>query len=216
MDEKKEEIKKLRFICTRCGNCCTDRNTLVNLTYSDILRIKNGLNLSLEELLQVIGFYVFEKEPTAEALKKLVVPPIATEKGLSFVGLLKKSSGACYFYNEKVKKCLIYELRPYFCRSFPFSFKILFNAIDKSKAKIIMSLTEKGKQYCPGIGVEAPLIDENEWINLGKKIIEDINNNSILVEKWNDAVKKGEIKQSVRNFLLNIFKLKEINHNKKQ
>ena len=216
MDEKKEEVKKFRFICTRCGNCCTDRNTLVNLTYSDILRIKNGLNLTLEELLQVIGFYVFETELTEEALKKLVIPPIATEKGLSFIGLLKKSTGACYFYNEKEKKCLIYELRPNFCKSFPFSFKILLNAIDKSKAKIIMFLTEKGKVYCPGIGVDAPLINEDEWIILGKKIIEDLNNNSILVEKWNDAVKKGEIKQSVRNFLLNIFKLKENNNNKKQ
>ena len=216
MDEKKEEVKKFRFICTRCGNCCTDRNTLVNLTYSDILRIKNGLNLTLEELLQVIGFYVFETELTEEALKKLVIPPIATEKGLSFIGLLKKSTGACYFYNEKEKKCLIYELRPNFCKSFPFSFKILLNTIDKSKAKIIMFLTEKGKVYCPGIGVDAPLINEDEWIILGKKIIEDLNNNSILVEKWNDAVKKGEIKQSVRNFLLNIFKLKENNNNKKQ
>ena len=216
MDEKKEEVKKFRFICTRCGNCCTDKNTLVNLTYSDILRIKNGLNLTLEELLQVIGFYVFETELTEEALKKLVIPPIATEKGLSFIGLLKKSTGACYFYNEKEKKCLIYELRPNFCKSFPFSFKILLNAIDKSKAKIIMFLTEKGKVYCPGIGVDAPLINEDEWIILGKKIIEDLNNNSILVEKWNDAVKKGEIKQSVRNFLLNIFKLKENNNNKKQ
>lgn len=78
-----------------------------------------------------------------------------------------------------------------------------------------MSLTEKAKQYCPGIGVDAPLIDEDEWIIFGKKIIEDLNNNSILVEKWNNAVKKGEIKQSVRNFLLNIFKLDENIHNKK-
>ena len=212
MEEKKKEIKEFRFKCLKCGHCCTDKNTLVNVTYSDILRIKNGLGLTLEETLQVIGFYIFEKEPTVEDLKKMVISPIATEKGLSFVGLLKKPNGACYFYTEKEKKCLIYKLRPNFCRTFPFSFKILFDEVDRTKAKIVLYYTEKGKGYCPGIGTDAPLIDEDEWIKLGKKTIEDMNDNSILVKKWNDAVKKGLIEQSVRNFLLTIFNLEKDNN----
>ena len=163
----------------------------------------------MEEILKVVGFYVFEKEPAIDVLKKLVIPPIETERGLSFVGLLKNSDGGCYFYDKKEKKCLIYEIRPNFCRSFPFSFKILFDEVDKSKAKIIMNISEKGKEYCPGIEVDAPKIDEDDWITLGKNIIEDMNKNSILIEKWNNAVKNGKINRSVRNFLLNIFKLQE-------
>ena len=32
-------VKSLRFACIRCGKCCSDKNTIVNLTYFDILRI---------------------------------------------------------------------------------------------------------------------------------------------------------------------------------
>ena len=35
MDDKKE----FRFQCVNCGHCCTDKNTLVNVTYKDILLI---------------------------------------------------------------------------------------------------------------------------------------------------------------------------------
>jgi len=95
----------LRFKCVNCGKCCTDLNTLVNTTYSDILRIRNGLNLNLDEIIEILGFYVFDKKPTTKEIDKMVVPPIETEKGLAFIGLKKKSSGQCYFYNKKKKRC---------------------------------------------------------------------------------------------------------------
>jgi hypothetical protein len=69
--------------------------------------------------------------------------------------------------------------------------------------------TEKGKKYCTGIGEEAPLINENDWIQLGKITIEDINKNNILLKKWNEAVKEGKIKPSAKNFLLTIINLDE-------
>jgi Fe-S-cluster containining protein len=203
------ERKPLRFICTRCGNCCTDKNTLVNVTYSDILNIKNGLKLTYKELLEIIGFYIFEKEPDQEILKKMIVPPIETERGLAFVGLIKKSDGSCFFFDRENNNCKIYKIRPNFCRTFPFSFKILFDKFDKTKAKIKMYYTEKGKKYCPGIGEDAPLINDDEWIQLGKKTIEDINHNNVLITKWNEAVKKNKIKPSVKNFLLTIINLDE-------
>ena len=49
-----KDLKKLRFACTRCGNCCTDKDTLVNLTFLDILRIKDGLKLDLKEVLDIL------------------------------------------------------------------------------------------------------------------------------------------------------------------
>ncbi len=201
--------KEFRFECKRCANCCVSKNTIVNVSYFDILRIKKDLNLTLEEVIEILGFYFFEEDLTAEERKKMVISPIQTEKGLAFIGLNKKSSGACYFYNETNKNCMIYKIRPMFCRTFPFSFRIFINKMDRTKAKIKMFYTEKGKKYCPGIGPDAPLIDLDVWIQVGKKTIEEINNNHFVVEKWNESVKTGRITPTVRNFLLAIFNLNE-------
>ncbi|MFX1257771.1 MAG: YkgJ family cysteine cluster protein [Promethearchaeota archaeon] len=208
-----EDKKEFRFTCIKCGNCCTDKNTLVNVTYFDILKIKKALNLSLDEIIEILGFYVFDKEPTKEELNKMVISPIETEKGLAFIGLKKKSNGKCYFFNEKTIRCLIYDARPMFCRTFPLSFRIIFDKRNKTKAKIIMSYTKKGKQYCPGIdSVDSSIINENEWIKVGKKTIEEMHDNNILIEKWNNMVKKGQIRPSVRKFLMNILNLEEKNN----
>ena len=202
-------VEEFRFECTKCGNCCTDKNTIVNVTYLDILRIKNGLDFTLNEVNEILGFYVFDKKLAQEELKKMVLSPIETEKGLAFIGLMKKASGECYFFNSQTKKCSIYTVRPMFCRTFPFTFRIVFDKQDKTKAKIIMFYTEKGKNYCPGIGLEAPIIDEKEWIKIGKTVIEEMNDNHFIAEKWNEAVRKSKITPSVKNFLLGVFKLKE-------
>ena len=75
----------LYFTCTQCGKCCSDKNTIVNLTYTDILRIQTKKNLSLEDLLRVVGYYIYENEPTKDQLKKLVVPPRRTQRGPAFL-----------------------------------------------------------------------------------------------------------------------------------
>ena len=67
-----KDEKKLRFECIRCGNCCTDKDTLVNLTYLDILRIKKGLKLDIKEVLDILGFYIFDKTLTSEDKKRMV------------------------------------------------------------------------------------------------------------------------------------------------
>ncbi len=201
--------KEFRFECIKCGNCCSDKNTFVNITYIDILRIQKALTLSIDELLEIIGFYIFKKELSVEELKKMVVPPIKTERGLAFIGLNRKSNGFCYFYDEKGKRCMIYILRPKFCRTFPFSFRILFDKTDRTKAKIELYYTEKGLEYCPGINQDSPLIKEDEWIKLGKKTIENMNDNNILIEKWNDAVKNGRISPSAKNFILTVLNLEK-------
>jgi len=202
-----ENEREFKFKCLKCGNCCKDKNTLVNLTYYDILKIKNELKLTLEEVIEILGFYVFQKKPSENELKRMVIPPIKTEKGLAFVGLRKSSNGTCYFFDDNEKKCSIYNIRPMFCKTFPFSFKIIFNKTDKRKAKIKMYLTEKAKQYCSGIGKDSPIINQDRWSKLGKKTIEQINHNNVLIKKWNDAVKEGKILPTIRNFLLIICNL---------
>ena len=208
MEDSTTASKEFRFKCLRCGTCCTDKNTLVNLTYSDILRIRDGLNLTLEEVIDILGFYVYDKELTDEDRKRMVISPMITEKGLAFVGLRKDKMGSCYFYDNNHKRCKIYDLRPNFCRTFPFEFRIFIDKIDKTKAKIRMDYTKKGNEYCPGIREDMSIINYDEWIKIGVKTLEGLNNNSIIIEKWNKAAKSGGITPNVKNFLLNILKLK--------
>ncbi|TFF85731.1 MAG: YkgJ family cysteine cluster protein [Promethearchaeota archaeon] len=190
----KEE--KLRFECTRCGRCCTDEKTLVNVTYRDILRIKEALNLNLDEINHILAFYIFDHEPTEEDKKKMVISPVETERGLAFVGLRKRPDGSCYFYDKKEKKCLIYNTRPNFCRTFPFSFEVI-----EEEPGIRMKYTEKGKKYCPGINEDSPLINKSKWLKLGKTTIEDLNKNYFVMEEWNNRVREEKIEASVKNFL---------------
>jgi Fe-S-cluster containining protein len=197
----------LRFECVHCGNCCTDLNTLVNTTYSDILRIRNGLNLNIDEFIEILGFYIFDKKPTTKEIERMVVPPIETEKGLAFTGLKKKSSGQCYFYNNKKKRCSIYKFRPNFCRSFPFTFKLLIDIENSNKNAIKVFYTEKGLQYCQGIEDKSPIIEMDNWIQIGQKIIQDLTKNTVLIKKWNEIVKKKQILPSARNYILTIINL---------
>lgn len=197
----------LRFECVHCGKCCTDLNTLVNTTYLDILRIRNGLNLTEDEVIEVLGFYIFEKKPTIKEIARMVVPPIETERGLAFIGLKKKEDGKCYFYNNQKKRCSIYNVRPNFCRSFPFTFKLHNSKRNSNEEVIKIFYTEKGIQYCQGIGEEAPIIERDNWIRLAQKIFQDLTKNTVLIKKWNESVKNRRIVPSVRNFILMIFNL---------
>jgi Fe-S-cluster containining protein len=203
------ENQQLCFECERCGNCCTDQNTIVNVTYDDIRRIRDALDLTLEELNHILAFYVFEEKMDEEDKKKMVVSPVETEKGLAFVGLRKKHDGACYFYDKQNKKCRIYKARPAFCRTFPFSFEVIEESDETLPSDIKIKYTEKGKQYCPGIGEGHPKIDRQKWLKRGKKTIEELNKNYHIMEKWNEAVKKGEVEKSAMNFLKTILKAKE-------
>lgn len=202
-------ITSLRFKCIQCGKCCIDNTTIVNVTYNDILRIKNGLNLSIDELLEVLGFYMFEQKVSSQEIQKMVIPPVETEKGLAFVGLKKNEEGACFFFDSESKKCRIYSLRPNFCRTFPFSFDIISHNTKSGAAKISVFYTEKGKQYCPGIGDDAPLINKEKWLQLGKIVLVDLDKNNKYIKKWNSVVQKDKSYASVKTFLLNIFKLKQ-------
>lgn len=198
-----EQTKELRFICTRCGNCCTDKNTLVNVTYLDVLRIYTGLKLNESEILEVIGFYLHKQNQFNIAVQKMVLSPIETEKGKAFPGLLKNQQGHCYFYDLDNKKCLIYKLRPIFCRTFPFSFEF------SSTNKITILYTEKSKSYCPGIGKDAPIIEYDDWITLARKTQKELRDNYIFNSKWNKYVKDGRVKPTAKNFIKEIISQNE-------
>ena len=75
--------------------------------------------------------------------------------------------------------------------------------------KINIIYTEKGKQYCPGISDESPLINYENWIKIGEKTLKELEKNYKLIKDWNKMVKKGKIIPTVKKFLLNILKLSD-------
>ncbi len=196
---------RFKFRCICCADCCSDKKTIVNVTYLDILRITKGLNLSFNEILEILGFYIYEKNVSNDFFKKMVIPPIITEKGNAFVGLLKKSTGACIYLDEE-KKCKIYNLRPMFCRTFPFIFKLLNLRSSNSKISIQMFYTTKAKEYCKGISVDAPYISTKKWIKIGKKVLKELQDNNKFLEIWNTNVKKDRVKATAKKFIKTILK----------
>lgn len=195
--------KKLIFKCTDCGNCCTNKNTIVNLTYQDILRIRSGLDLNTNETLDIIGFYIINHANYKSDPKKMVISPIETEKGLAFVGLIKNSDGVCFFYDIENSKCSIYDLRPIFCKTFPFTYQL--DNVNNLK----IYYTEKAKDYCPGINSGAPEIDYTYWSNLGRKVMKVLRSNQIFIKSWNKRVKEKKISPLVKNFINLIIALKK-------
>jgi len=199
--------EELRFVCTRCGNCCTDKDTIVNITYLDILRLKTGLKLDLKETLEIMGFYVFNKKLTEGTLEKMVVSPIETERGLAFTGLLKNNLGECYFYDKEKTKCLIYNIRPMLCRTFPFSFGKSSEIGNKTKGDVKIFYTEKAKNYCPGIDPDSPIIEYDYWIKIGNETLKELETNHRFNESWNKSVKNGNVIPNVKNYISTIYKI---------
>ena len=180
---------KCKFECTRCGTCCTDKKTIVNLTKTDLLRLKDGLKLETSELLEITSFYVLDESQSSEIIDQMVIPPIHTEKGQSFIALRKKEDGSCIFYNHEKKKCRIYPIRPCLCRTFPFSFK------GPENKQIDILITKKGEEYCPGLSEQAPLIEVKYWKSLGAKALIDLENNAIFIFNWNEKQKNPTAKK---------------------
>lgn len=221
LEKKKTESKNLgppyHFECTQCGRCCSDPDTIVNLTYSDILRMQEELNYNLNDFLKIIGFYHFDHIPTEKELEQMVIPPIQTERGLAFVGLRKKSNGRCIFLSKK-NKCKIYSARPNLCRTFPFHFHSHPISQPKKGLDIKMNFTQKAIEYCPGLSSNTE-IDKVYWLDIGKMATAAILKEVILVKKWNKAVEEKKIKPIAENYLrivLNLFEnKKKIKINKK-
>ena len=201
-------FKELKFECIHCGNCCCDPNTLVNVTYLDILQLKNGLKFTIEELLEVLGFYVYEKKLLQDELLKMVIPPIQTENGPAFVALRKLESGTCVFYNQEKQRCSIYSARPAFCKTFPFFYfysSTRENNTEISNLKI--DYTEKALTYCQGIKNSAPQIDYDFWLRIGKTTLNALVKNEKFTIQWNNESKTSKVKPTAKNYLHAVFEI---------
>jgi len=93
----------LRFTCIRCGKCCTIVDAIVDITETDINRIAGYLGLERTKFL---------KQYTHRDQKHRVLNDFP--------------NGDCVFYDRE-KGCIIYDVRPGQCRTFPFWEQILFS-----------------------------------------------------------------------------------------
>jgi len=109
----------LQFECLKCGNCCTGAPGFVYLSEEDIASIAEFL----------------EKDKRSFIREYTRVITIFGERRLS---LCERSNYDCVFWS---RVCLIYDVRPYQCRSFPFWKRHLISKRE----------WEKVSNRCPGI-----------------------------------------------------------------
>ena len=88
--------------CEACGGqCCTGESGYIWANYEEIEKMANFVNLSLEDFATMY-------------LRKVKHRYSLVEKKLS------EENYACIFFDETLKRCSIYPVRPRQCRTFPF------------------------------------------------------------------------------------------------
>ncbi len=216
MEERKElalDLKIMRFKCIKCGKCCSDSKTFVNLTFLDILQIKKGLNIPGNELLQVIGFYTFKDQNVEEFMDQMIYSPIITENGPAYIGILKNENSECVFLDNE-KKCKIHDFRPKICKAFPFTFD-LKDIEGRESSELDLIYTSKGIDYCPGISKKSPIIKKRKILSLISESLAEINSDHKMIESWNKMVETNQIKPKAAKYINAIVQMqKEVKNNK--
>lgn len=95
------------FQCERCGTCCLNEE-IIRLTIVDLFRLAGALKVS-----------------PANFFKKYCTIADPFGRGRRSINL--KTRGGCPFYQNST--CTVYEVRPYICRAFPFTYPELEHAI---------------------------------------------------------------------------------------
>jgi len=102
--------------CERCGgHCCTGESGYIWLKYEEIEAIAKFLELSVEDFATI-------------HLKKVKHRYSLVEYRRS-----KQEDWACIFFDDTLKRCKIYPVRPTQCRTFPFWQQFLNNKEEVTK-----------------------------------------------------------------------------------
>ena len=113
---------------------------IITLDGDDLRRLEHVFDL--DELMKKLAF--FNIDPSQPDLAgRFILPPILTNKGLTYIGLNKDSSGKCVFLDES-NACEIYTHRPRVCRTFPFSFNVKDGWLYWGASPFV--------DRCPGVG----------------------------------------------------------------
>lgn len=87
----------LRFQCTACGDCCTGAPGYVWVNQAEIVALAERLGME-------VG-----------AFEKKFVRQVGVRRSL-----VEYKNGDCVFFDNKTRKCKVYEQRPRQCRTWPF------------------------------------------------------------------------------------------------
>jgi hypothetical protein len=87
----------LRFTCSGCGDCCTGSPGYVWVNQADIDAMAAKIGLPVDEF------------------ERLFVRHVGVRRSLN-----EYSNGDCVFFDNKTRKCRVYEARPRQCRTWPF------------------------------------------------------------------------------------------------
>jgi len=169
----------LTFICRHCGQCCSDPSLIVTITHRDLLRLEF---FSPEiDFFKVIAFYQSEEDEISLE-KKLMTPAINTNRGKIFLGL-QKINANCIFLEKN--SCLIYDVRPLICQSFPYTFQVRAN-------QIYWGYSLKAKEYCPAIKGESK-INKKKLEYLASNILKETEEFRQMIQVWNSLTQNNLI-----------------------
>ena len=102
MIHKDYNYKFTPLACASCGGaCCTGESGYIWIKYLEIVKMAEFLELTIEEFATMY-------------LKKVKHRYSLVEKKLD------KDSYACIFFDDNIKQCTVYSVRPLQCRTFPF------------------------------------------------------------------------------------------------
>lgn len=158
---------KDEFVCNNCGDCCTDINTQINLTFLDIRMLSEALDKPVSKL--------FDEGDIAFL-------PFANGEDLSLFDIEIGLNKPCKFYDGKL--CKIYDLRPMNCRTFPYW--ILNNEIPNDLAclqgvKLSKNNKTRYKSYEHVVGktlIEQSEITDAYLISIGAKKTIDLSSDN--------------------------------------
>ncbi|NHK31645.1 MAG: YkgJ family cysteine cluster protein [Asgard group archaeon] len=120
-EKKEEEVKetpsekkpsKFKFECTKCGECCHNRDS-IPVTFNDLAKwTKQGSFMNI--ILPHLDLRGISEE---DELGKLALIPYIIMKDVD-----ENGKGTCPFYDSENKVCNIYFTLPIYCKTFPLSY----------------------------------------------------------------------------------------------
>jgi Fe-S-cluster containining protein len=162
-----------QFECSKCGACCREDSMLITVTGSDIARISRALELSPEETLRALDFYIDDqKRPVPLGLQGIPTP--LTERGPAIIALKKMENGDCIFLKDDL--CMVHAIRPIVCRSFPFTFREHAN-------EQFWGLSA-AKHICPGLGT-GPRVLVADLQELSSEVLASLHVYGEFIDEWN-------------------------------
>ncbi len=161
---------------------------IVTLTGRDITRITNGLELTPKQVIRALDFYIpYNGDEIPLGLEH--IPQVLTENGPATIALKKSEDGECLFLKNNL--CMIHEIRPGACRSFPFVF-------EDGNGYTSWGLSAM-RSICPGLGT-GEVVKDSDILETAAEVLENLQIYREFTEEWN---KSGKI-HTVSNLMIAI------------